>query len=257
MTNLIICLLPLALLTGCSPTPAEPALTDNPLPLAEEVYVPPILPEEYGILLRPDTTVSYASARGEFKRLRAELRHEMVAPDSLSFVFTEALLNGIIPYWYGTPWSFEGHTARPGVGEIACGYFVSTTLAHLGLNVNRYRLAQRSPLREAESLALGTEIIEVNAPVTTDVIHQVDSLTTEGIYFIGFNQSHVGFLLKRSGELFLLHSDYSSAFGVKVEPIGESVTFGLFERFYLAPLSGNRALLQRWISGEEVVVVAE
>jgi len=257
MKCLVLWFLLFGFLTSCAQTSPEPLTTAGlpPSPV-EEPYVP-IQPADYGIQLSPDTTVSYGTTRADIKHLRNRLGHEAVATDSLSQAFTEALLNKIIPYWYGTPWSFEGHTARPGEGTVACGYFVSTTLAHLGLNLNRYRLAQRSPLREAQTLALGTEIIEVNAPVTNTAIHQIDSLTTEGIYFIGFDQSHVGYLLKRRGEVFLLHSDYNSTFGVKVEPIGESVTFGLFERFYLVPLSKNEALLRRWLNGEEVVVVAE
>lgn len=257
MRCLVFWLIPLSFLTSCSQTLPEPAATTvlSPSPV-EELY-DPILPTDYGILVSPDTTVSYGATRAAIKRLRISLGLETIASDSLSQVFTEALLNKIIPYWYGTPWSFEGHTAQPGKGQVACGYFVSTTLAHLGLNLNRYRLAQRSPLREAQSLALGGEIIEVSAPVTADAISQIDSLTTEGIYFIGFDQSHVGYLLKRRGEIFLLHSDYSSSFGVKVEPIRESVAFGLFERFHLVPLSGNITLLRRWLDGEKVVVVAE
>lgn len=242
---------------NCSQASPEPLA--NPLlsvPPVEEPFVP-IQPIDYGIRMSPDTTISYGATRAAIKNLRISLKQETIASDSLSQAFTEALLNKIIPYWYGTPWSFEGHTAQPGIGQVACGYFVSTTLAHLGLNLNRYRLAQRSPLREAQTLALGEEIIEISAPVTANAIRQVDSLTAEGIYFIGFDQGHVGYLLKRRGELFLLHSDYNSSFGVKVEPIRESVAFGLFERFHLVPLSGNATLLRSWLDGKEVVVVEE
>jgi len=261
MKRLMFCLSLSFVLVSCAPASADSSLPGAPSPfLAEplqEIPAPPVLPQDYGIRLVPDSTVSYAATRAATERLRSGLRRNTPSPDSLSRAFTDALLNGIIPYWYGTPWSFGGHTSKPGVGQVACGYFVSTTLAHLGLNVNRYRLAQRSPLREAQSLALGEEIIGVNESVTAAAIHQIDSLTSEGIYFIGFDQSHVGYLLKRGGELFVLHSDYTSAFGVRVEPIGESVAFGLFERFQLVPLSGNQILLQRWLSGAEVAVLAE
>lgn len=47
------------------------------------------------------------------------------------------LLDSIIPFWYKTVWSFEGHSEVPRQGEIACGYFVSTTLLHAGLKLNR------------------------------------------------------------------------------------------------------------------------
>src|SRR5690606_907796 len=75
--------------------------------------------------------------------------------DSVMEVFTLKLLNEIIPYWYGTEWDFEGHTAIPNEGKIACGYFVSTTLRDMGLNINRYKLAQQHGLNEARTIALG------------------------------------------------------------------------------------------------------
>ena len=63
--------------------------------------------------------------------------------DSVSEIFTKKLLSDIIPYWYGTEWDFNGYTSQPQKGKIACGYFVSTTLRDMGLNLNRYELAKK------------------------------------------------------------------------------------------------------------------
>ncbi len=61
----------------------------------------------------------------------------------LSDLLFVTLIDSIFPAWYDTPWDFNGISNVPGEGEIACGYFVSTTLKHAGFNLNRYKLAQQ------------------------------------------------------------------------------------------------------------------
>jgi hypothetical protein len=55
----------------------------------------------------------------------------------------KTLKQQIFPSWYGTSWDFNGYTEKPLNGKIACGYFVTTTLKHIGFNLNRYKIAQQ------------------------------------------------------------------------------------------------------------------
>ncbi len=55
----------------------------------------------------------------------------------------ETLVEDIFNYWYGTPWDFNGTTNIPNQGSIACGYFVTTTLKHLGFNIPRFKFIFR------------------------------------------------------------------------------------------------------------------
>ena len=86
---------------------------------------------KYNISITP--TGTYTTNCAAIKRNRTTLAglyaQQKVSFDSVQHYFTESLLNGILPHWYGTVWSFDGHTSTPGTGEIACGYLVSTTLA--------------------------------------------------------------------------------------------------------------------------------
>ena len=210
-----------------------------------------------GIQQFPDTFLSYAQMKQQVKRIKEQLI-STEPKDAIDSVFTELLVNQIIPFWYGTSWSFEGHTAQPRKGEIACGYFVSTTLQHLGLQVNRYRLAQQLPIHEAKSLAIDTsQVLTLALDSTNKDIDKLYSLTQEGIYFIGFDASHVGFLLKKAEKIYLIHSNYLDAQGVMIERIEESEVFASYGRFYLVPISGNQVLLKHWLQGEEITVVTE
>jgi len=108
-------------------------------------------------------------ANGNYTKIKAEMRTERLRLqqlylskndsiwkqqilDSARKYLTNALVNKIIPHWYGMPWSFSGYSAIPQIGEVGCSYFVSNTLLHAGFNINRYLLAQQGPLNEAKSI---------------------------------------------------------------------------------------------------------
>jgi len=199
---------------------------------------------------------AYASTKAEIDQLRLQLseghRQGQIAFDEVKVAFTNLLVDKIIPYWYGTPWSFEGHTAVPQQGQIACGYFISTTLRDMGLKLNRYKLAQKSPIDEAKTISCGIDINRIVQNNTTKAFEEIDCLTEEGLYFIGFDAGHVGYLLKREGQLFLIHSNYFQPGSVCMEPFEDSRVFNSFTTFYLVDISHNDALIQRWLDQDSV-----
>jgi len=186
---------------------------------------------------------SYQQAKHQVKQYISGLDSQLLNYNLLSKKFTDLLVNTIIPHWYGTTWSFEGHTATPKQGEIACGYFVSTTLRDLGININRYRLAQQSPYYEAKSLQLKTGITTIEGNTPLEIIQKIKTNFKEGIYFLGLNENHVGFLLIRNGKVFFIHSNYAGDNGVEIELASASIVFTSFRKFYLVPLSNNKELL--------------
>jgi hypothetical protein len=200
--------------------------------------------------------VSYSNTKLYTDQLRLRLKEDFrlgnISFDQIKTAFTNQLVDKIIPHWYGTPWSFGGHTATPNQGTIACGYFISTTLRDMGVNLNRYKLAQKSPIDEAKIISCGSVINKVVQETPEKAFDEIDSLTEEGIYFIGFDEGHVGYLLKREGKLFLIHSNYLVPIAVCVEPLKESRVFKRFTKFHLVAISHNEILLQRWLNNAEV-----
>ncbi|MDG1333403.1 MAG: hypothetical protein P8P74_13790 [Crocinitomicaceae bacterium] len=165
--------------------------------------------------------------------------------------FENYLVNEIIPHWYGTEWDFNGYTAVPNQGVIACGYFVSTTLLHMGINVNRYKMAQQAGLYEAQTLALSEENYRT--------IRGVDSLKvilkrdySDGIYFVGLD-NHVGYLYIKDQIPYFIHSNYIED-KVMIEKAFYAPAFesGIY---VVAEISTNEELMERWRSGQTVPVV--
>jgi hypothetical protein len=206
---------------------------------------------DFDIKLKPSEPYSVICQRAKTKR--RQLASE--AMDKVGSAFESALLNEIIPHWYGTEWDFNGHTDAPGQGQVACGYFVSTTLQHLGINVNRYQLAQQTPQNEAKSLAVGGEVIEIAGESTAGNLANIKAAIGEGICFVGLGRSHVGFLVKRKGVLFFAHSSYLSPGAVTIELAEKSPVFCAYDRYYIVELSNNQAFLKKWLNNEQLTVI--
>ena len=230
--------------------------TEKPLP----VLKPWDFTEELNLDFKTDLdsiAESYANTKVNTSELRLRLKEGLqsgtISFDHIKTEFTNQLVNKIIPHWYGTPWSFGGHTTIPNQGKIACGYFISTTLRDMGLKLNRYTLAQKSPLDEAKMISCGSEINKVVQDTPEKAFEEIDGLTKEGLYFIGFDEGHVGYLLKRKGQLFLIHSNYLNPVSVCIETLKESRVFKRFNKFHLVDISHNDTLLQRWLDNGTVL----
>ncbi|MGY3795773.1 hypothetical protein [Aquimarina sp. 433] len=205
------------------------------------------------IRLASDTLKNYQEIKNNIKQQKAN--YTKSSTHSLSTLFKRSLLHRILPHWEGTEWSFEGHTSIPKKGKIACGYFVSTTLQHIGVNLNRYKLAQQSPFLEAKSLALDSDPIEISENSVNENITKIRKNLKEGIHFIGFDSSHVGYILKENEQLYLIHSNYIYSKGVEIEKIENSIVFASYDKFYLSELSTNENFLKHWVQGIEVKIV--
>ena len=148
-------------------------------------------------------------------------------------------------------------TSKPQKGTIACGYFVSTTLLDVGLNLNRYKLAQQSPINEAKSLAVNSTVKVFSEESVSANIAAINLYLKEGIHFIGFDESHVGYILKEDDQLYLIHSNYFDAMGVTIELIENSEVFKSYNRFYIVELSTNNSLLKYWTNNTLIEILSE
>jgi len=198
---------------------------------------------------------TYAATKAAINRRRQALKAAYeagnISLDSVRRAFTAVLLDDIIPYWYGTDWSFEGHTTVPRQGQVACGYFVSTTLLDAGLRLNRFRLAQQAPEVEAKMLSFGKAVTVLRADTPYTAAALFEEQLKDGLYFIGLGAGHVGYLLKRDGQLTAIHSNYVTPSEVVAQPIMESVYVG-FGTFYIADITWNDQMLKYWLAGGEV-----
>lgn len=168
--------------------------------------------------------------------------------NSVKLVFANALLNDIIPHWYGTEWDFNGYTAKPNEGKIACGYFVSTTLRDLGFNLNRYDLAKKGPEDEAKSVAISQQYTSKSKE--SEIKEKLNSLK-DGVYFIGLD-NHVGYLYKKDSITYFIHSNYLEN-KVMIELTATSRAFES-SMYYVSEISGNDELIEKWLTNKPIKI---
>jgi hypothetical protein len=192
--------------------------------------------------------------RKAFKRAYTSAEKDSALNDSIlssAGVYFRSSLQRIAPYWFGTTWDFNGYTNTPGRGTIACGYFVSTTLKYLGVNVNRYHLAQQNPLNEAKSVACGGEVHTFTNVTPTQLLDS--AFKQEGLYFVGLD-NHVGYVLNYKSIVVFIHSNYIAGEGVVSEDLVASEAFKS-SVYYVVPVSNNPDFIRKWILSEPVTIL--
>lgn len=211
--------------------------------------------------LKFTTERPYSKVKRKQFKLRNLLRQEFLKCtevnknsflDSISNVFSASLLNEIIPHWYGTPWDFNGHTSIPNHGEIACGYFVSTTIRDMGMDFNRYDLAKQNPENEARTLAISDSLVlEFTNDNSKEFFVELKGLN-QGLYFVGLD-NHVGYLYKTESCNYFIHSNYIEN-RVMIENCTTSEAFDSYE-YFITNITGNKALMYYWLFDKRVEVV--
>ena len=123
----------------------------------------------------------------------------------------------IFPFWYGTPWGFNGTTRTPREGKIACGYFVTTILSDIGFTIPRIRWAQSASAVFINKLAQPDIKRYSNASILK--IKEILQDWGDGLYLVGLD-NHTGFIRVRQNEIKFIHASYyQPEIGVLSEPV--------------------------------------
>jgi len=169
--------------------------------------------------------------------------------DSLGNYLHTQLTSEVFPAWYGTEWDYNGYTNTPRKGIVACGYFVSTTLKHVGFNLNRFDLAKMYSTSIVKSLC-GT-------PTTFTDINNMFSYLMEkedDLYVVGLS-SHVGFIKKKGNQIYFIHSNYIGPVAVEKEIAKESDALNSSGTFVLGNITGNSELMKKWRDNIRISII--
>jgi hypothetical protein len=192
---------------------------------------------------RKDLAAKYAKARTkeDKDRVLAETRR-----------FLETLLPEMMRCWLGTPWDFHGTAEGPGAGKIACGYFVATVLRDAGFRVDRYKLA-RQPSQNIIRTFLPRESLDLKVGAAYDPWADGIDGAEAGVRIIGLD-SHVAFLVTGPGGFRFIHSSGSAPWCVVDEDRGDAEVLRRSNYRVHGLLTGDRALLVRWLKAEKIAV---
>ncbi len=151
----------------------------------------------------------------------------------------------LLPFWYGTRYSFYGQTHIPGESAIACGYFVTTVLEDLGINIDRNRLAQLASEQMIKEL-LGKESIQRFSQIDIKAFLQIIKNSGTGLYVVGLD-THTGFILYQNSDIRFIHASGSFPFAVVNEPALLSKSLIKSKYRIIGKLSDDEKILKDWI----------
>ena len=130
------------------------------------------------------------------------------------------------------------------LGGIACGYFVSTPAKHAGLNLNRYKLAQKYSIDIVKTLcnkpmkAIGHGNLEA-------LLHWI-AQRPDDLYIVGLD-NHVGWIHRSKGQTWFIHSNYLGPVAVEQEIAASSDALNASENYVLGRFLNTDALVLNWL----------
>ncbi|HEY1044875.1 MAG TPA: hypothetical protein VGF79_00455 [Bacteroidia bacterium] len=207
----------------------------------------------------PTDNKTYAQSVSYVDSVRLKLKMDYQAGkiklDSVGRVYADLMVNRIFPYWMGTEWDFNGYTAVPKEGKVACGYFVSTTMKHSGVVLNRFKMAQKSASEAALYLEKKDSLDRYL--ITRDSFVKVFmKKSKDGLYKVGLSY-HVGFLYKSGSNLYFIHSNYINSEGVISEDASTSLALSSSGVYLVSDISNNKELMRKWLMGIELTMLTK
>jgi len=218
---------------------------DSPL----YVNTQPLYPPNQYAFFRHTLRDSLSILREKYRQASSFERDSLLEKAGALLVHT--LTDHYFPCWYGTKWDFNGYTAKPQEGEIACGYFVSTPLLHAGFRLNRYRLAQQGAREIIQSLS--DDIVEWG-DVGAEVVANRLRSKPDGLYVVGL-YNHVGWLHVQSGKVYFIHSTFMGPGSVIREEAAKSEVLEGSNVYVVGAISGNERLMDQWLRNDTLAVV--
>lgn len=158
--------------------------------------------------------------------------------------FTQLVADSILPYWLGTAWGFYGTTETPQQGQIACGYFVTTTLRDAGLPLQRTKLAQCASEQMIRTLVQPAYIQRFSHVPLADFVAAIKK-QGYGLYLIGLD-SHTGFLYHDGREVYFIHASYIGQKVVTKELAASSVILQASKYKITGKISADEVALDKW-----------
>lgn len=248
MTSVLVYALFFSVLSSCQ---TENNSSYSPTPLDSLVVKTPTHPEPINDFDIDLHLKNYHRLRADIISVKKDIHARVdigteekvnLAKDYLS----TTLIDSIFPYWLGTTWDFNGHTDEPMVGEVACGYFVSTTIRHMDVKINRYKVAQKAAAAIITELCDASSIKNFNAMDKLET--HLETVDDYQVLIIGLD-FHVGFIFKKNGEAFFAHSNYEDLKGVEIVPVKNCFALESSNNYVLGSLTANKKLVENWMNG--------
>jgi hypothetical protein len=153
--------------------------------------------------------------------------------------------SNLFSHWKNTPWDFNGTSTVPGEGSIACGFFVTTLLQDMDLDINRRKLAICASSEMMKSLVPHQPLLNLSNLSYSDFVNAMQK-AGKGVYIIGLD-FHTGFILHDGIDTWFIHSNYINRKGVVKELLKNSAALQASKTKWVVSISTDRVFIERWL----------
>ncbi|MFC6095035.1 hypothetical protein ACFPVY_00120 [Flavobacterium qiangtangense] len=185
---------------------------------------------------------NYQKTLDTIQTIRKNLKNK--STEEKGKAFTNLMVDKIFPYWYGTPWNFNGTTQKPNEGKIACGYFVTTTIEDMGFPINRIKLAQCASEEMIKNLVSKENITRFSGISMEDFEKKIIK-KGNGLYIIGLD-NHTGFVLVSDKGNYFIHSNGYFPQEVMKEKLSDSKIIAKSKYRVVGKISADKKFLNNW-----------
>jgi hypothetical protein len=161
--------------------------------------------------------------------------------------WVSSISNNLYSKWQNTPWDFNGTTAYPDKGPVACGYFVTAILQDMALKIDRRKLAVCTSSAMMTSLTPNQKLKNLSYLSYAD-FYSALKLFGKGVYIIGLD-FHTGFIVNDGKEVWFIHSNYIKRKGVTKETVLNSAALRSSKTRWMISLTNDKDFLYKWLKG--------
>ncbi len=204
-------------------------------------------PELYRQLIG-DLKARRISLAERYSKARTAPEISQVIKDSRATLHRD--LPALMHCWLGTDWDFNGTSATPGSGKIACGYFVSTILRDAGFKVERIKLAQQ-PSQNIIATFLPRSEMHVRAGQSYDDFLKEVISRGPGIRIVGLDK-HVAFIIVEEDQsIRFIHSSGGYPYCVVDEDRDKATALQNSKYRVTGDFTHSDEVIHRWLVGEK------
>lgn len=189
------------------------------------------------------------SLKSKYNKTSSSKDKDKVLKDASILLYSN-LSDSLIPYWYGTPWDYNGISQKPGSGNIACGYFVFTLLRDAGFKLPRIKMSQSASEQAIKSIVPNSQIKRFSNVSITDFVSKMKAWG-KGFYIIGLD-NHVGLYQVTEDESWFIHSTVIFPSCVIKEKALVSPALDYTNYRVVGKLSDYNALTKKWLFSESI-----
>jgi hypothetical protein len=197
----------------------------------------------------PSTGKSYDEIKNSIivERRRFYVKYPLLkgSVDEITNFWIKCIGSELYNSWKNTPWDFNGTANKPNEGAIACGYFVTTILRDMDVNINRNRLAVCASSVMMKSLTPNQKIMNLSSLTYVDFDEELKK-RGKAVYIVGLD-FHTGFLINDGLETWFVHSNYINRKGVTKESVSTSIALRTSKTRWLVSLTNDKDFLNRWL----------